>query len=82
VRIDYDDPALAWVGDTLFLPHYLSTAARPTVGVSVRFGAPISPEGLSTRALADAAREALEREPRRTAPRPDRTPALASPSLA
>jgi 1-acyl-sn-glycerol-3-phosphate acyltransferase len=44
VRLDFDDPALAWVGGQYFLPHYLRTAARPAFRARVRFLPPLHPE--------------------------------------
>jgi 1-acyl-sn-glycerol-3-phosphate acyltransferase len=43
VALCYGSSALAWTGDSWFLPHYLSTAMRPRSLVRVRLGAPISP---------------------------------------
>jgi lyso-ornithine lipid O-acyltransferase len=43
VAIRYRDPALAWCDAATFLPHYLRTAGRPRVEVTLTFGAPMSP---------------------------------------
>ena len=43
VAIRYRDPALAWCDAETFLPHYLRTAGRPRVEVTLTFGAPMSP---------------------------------------
>ena len=41
VAIGFEASALHWVGDALFLPHYLRTAARPVTQVFVRYGEPL-----------------------------------------
>ena len=53
----YDPPELAWVGDTAFLPHYLSFARLERCAVELAFGEPI-PAGAYPTAerLAGAAR--------------------------
>ena len=43
VAIRYRDPALAWCDAATFLPHYLYTAGRPRIDVTLAFGAPMSP---------------------------------------
>jgi 1-acyl-sn-glycerol-3-phosphate acyltransferase len=64
VRIDYDDMRVAWTGDATFLPHYVATLARGRVRAFVSFGEPIAPRAdLSARALAEAARYAIEDMP-------------------
>jgi 1-acyl-sn-glycerol-3-phosphate acyltransferase len=40
-RIDYPDPALTWVDDETFLPHFLGLTRRPFARAHVRFGAPL-----------------------------------------
>jgi len=64
VRLDYEDPRVAWTGDATFLPHYVATLARGRVRARVSFGAPIAPRVSrgkgAARDLADAAREAVE----------------------
>ncbi len=61
VRVDYDCPSLAWVGDTSFLPHYLRFAGRSLSTATLRFRAAIDPRGGSAEELAARAREALRR---------------------
>jgi 1-acyl-sn-glycerol-3-phosphate acyltransferase len=41
VAVGFEARALHWVGDALFLPHYLRTAARPVTHVFVRYGEPL-----------------------------------------
>jgi 1-acyl-sn-glycerol-3-phosphate acyltransferase len=61
VRLSYDDPRVAWVGDDTFVPHYLSTLARGRVRARVVVGRPIAPFAApSARGLADLARAAVE----------------------
>lgn len=43
LAIRYADPALAWCDGATFVPHYLRTAARARVEVSLAFGAPLHP---------------------------------------
>jgi 1-acyl-sn-glycerol-3-phosphate acyltransferase len=62
VRLDFDDPRLAWVGGQLFLPHYLRTAARPASRARVRFLDPIFPSPCDEpRLLAAHARQLIHR---------------------
>lgn len=62
VRIDYDDPRMAWVGDETLLPHYAMMASRSRVVARVRFGAPLrimgTPSELAAEARAEIARVA------------------------
>ena len=63
VRIDFDDPELAWYGPALFLP---TTSARPRAraSTSASASAPPSPaRALDRRPRRGAARAALERDP-------------------
>jgi 1-acyl-sn-glycerol-3-phosphate acyltransferase len=55
IAIAYAAPEIAWVGDQWFLPHYWRTASRPTTPVTVRIGAPLSPNA-DARTLAERAR--------------------------
>jgi 1-acyl-sn-glycerol-3-phosphate acyltransferase len=65
VRIDYDDPRVAWVGHATFLPHYARTMARGRIRADVTFGAPIAPVLETARELADRAHAAIvEMSPR------------------
>jgi 1-acyl-sn-glycerol-3-phosphate acyltransferase len=41
IAIRYASPDMAWVGGATFLPHYLRTTARASIGVSLEVGAPI-----------------------------------------
>jgi 1-acyl-sn-glycerol-3-phosphate acyltransferase len=43
VALRYRDPALAWVGDATFLPHYLRTVRSARVELSLSFGPPMHP---------------------------------------
>jgi 1-acyl-sn-glycerol-3-phosphate acyltransferase len=62
VRIDLDDPSMAWVGDDSFLPHYARLCARSETTVRVRFGAPLDPASFSdVDALVEATRAFLQR---------------------
>ncbi len=89
LAIRYRDPACAWTGGATFLPHYLETLARPRIGVSLRFGAPIHartgelPEVMAARTR-NAVAALLERmhldaglRPRVPSPRPDAVLSLA-----
>jgi len=60
VRIDYDDPRMAWVGNETLLPHYMMMAGRASVTARVRFGAPLAP-AKRPEDLAEAARETIAR---------------------
>jgi 1-acyl-sn-glycerol-3-phosphate acyltransferase len=62
VAIWFEAPALHWVGDALFLPHYLRTAARPRTIVHVRYGEPLdAPPGVRPELVAAAAHARLTR---------------------
>jgi 1-acyl-sn-glycerol-3-phosphate acyltransferase len=64
VRIHYDDARIAWTGDATFIPHYVAVLSRGPVRAHVTFGAAIEPRAFaSSRALADAARAAIEDMP-------------------
>ena len=41
IALDYLDERVAWVGDSLFLPHYLKTSGYPQVGARLEFGEPM-----------------------------------------
>jgi lyso-ornithine lipid O-acyltransferase len=43
IGIRYSSPDLIWVGDAAFLPHYLRTAARPSLSALLRVGQPLWP---------------------------------------
>ncbi len=43
LAIRYRDPELAWCDQATFLPHYLRTAGRTRVEVTLEFGAPMPP---------------------------------------
>lgn len=61
VRVDYEDPRVAWIGDATFLPHYLALLARGAIRAQVSFGEPIYPRaGECARDLAAVARRAVE----------------------
>jgi 1-acyl-sn-glycerol-3-phosphate acyltransferase len=62
VGLAYDRPDIAWVGDDLFLPHYVRTAARPAVTAFLKIGQPLLPARFAdARALADAAHAEVRR---------------------
>ncbi len=61
VRVDYDDPRVAWTGDALFLPHYAATLARGPVRARVRFGAPFDPRDCDDARAAAARAHAVVR---------------------
>jgi len=42
VALRLDDPDMSWVGDDLFLPHYLGSLRREEIGLQVRFGFPMT----------------------------------------
>jgi 1-acyl-sn-glycerol-3-phosphate acyltransferase len=44
VRVDYDDPAIAWVGGATFAPHYARLARMRRVVARLRFDPPIAPD--------------------------------------
>ncbi len=57
VAIRFESPDLHWVGNSLFLPHYLRTAARPRTIEHVRYGEPLdAPVGVRAELVAAAAR--------------------------
>lgn len=41
IAIDYFDDRVAWVGASLFLPHYLELSSHPRVGAQLEFGEPM-----------------------------------------
>lgn len=51
--------ACCWVGDDPFVPHYLRLAARPSIPLDIRFGAPMAVEGHATLA-AERFRQAVD----------------------
>lgn len=56
VRIEFSDPALCWVGDDAFLPHFLGFVRRTDARVTVRFGKPVRARaGEDAQLLADRA---------------------------
>jgi lyso-ornithine lipid O-acyltransferase len=58
VALAYDPPALAWIGDATFVPHYLRLAAMARPEVAVTLGAPIFSRAYpDPQALADAVRD-------------------------
>jgi lyso-ornithine lipid O-acyltransferase len=68
VRVDYDDPRIAWTGNATFLPHYLAMLSRGQVRARVAFGRAIPAHvDRSPRELANAARDAIEEMPRERA---------------
>jgi 1-acyl-sn-glycerol-3-phosphate acyltransferase len=57
VAIRFESPDLHWVGDSMFLPHYLRTAGRTRTIVHVRYGEPLdAPVGVRAELVAAAAR--------------------------
>lgn len=58
VAIAMPDAGCCWVGDDDFLPHYLRFAARASVTVDVRFGAPLTVA--EARAGAEASRRVVD----------------------
>ncbi|MCA9554097.1 MAG: 1-acyl-sn-glycerol-3-phosphate acyltransferase [Myxococcales bacterium] len=57
VGIRLPDPALAWVGQDTFVPHYVAFAARPRTAIRLSFGEALpSVAAQDTQALADLAR--------------------------
>jgi len=61
VAISYDDQDLAWVGDAIFLPHYLRTLRRERIVVRVRFGCAMTPSRYGgADALAEEAQVVVE----------------------
>lgn len=66
IRVDFEDPAHAWVGDETFFPHLVRLAAHRRPRAFVRFGEPMAERpGESPRALADRARALVESMARR-----------------
>lgn len=59
VRIAYDSPELAWVGDDTFLPHYVRVAGRTISTAFVSFRPALAVDRADADALARAARAAL-----------------------
>jgi 1-acyl-sn-glycerol-3-phosphate acyltransferase len=60
VAIGFEASALHWVGDALFLPHYLRTAARTKTHVHVYYGEPMDvPRGMRADVVARAAHARL-----------------------
>lgn len=60
VALRYESASAAWVGDDLFLPHYVRTVAKPYTRVSVEFLPPLSYAGAaSVDDLAEQARAAI-----------------------
>ncbi len=60
VAIRFEASSLHWVGDALFLPHYLRTAARPRTIVRVQYGQPLdAPAGMRAELVAAAARACI-----------------------
>jgi 1-acyl-sn-glycerol-3-phosphate acyltransferase len=69
IRIDFEDPEHAWVGEDTFVPHLLRFAAHRRPRAYVRFGAPLlTVVGETPRALADRARGVIESMAHRTLP--------------
>jgi 1-acyl-sn-glycerol-3-phosphate acyltransferase len=65
IRVDYDDPRVAWTGDATFLPHYAALLSRPPARAYVTVGEAIHPrEGKSAREMADRARAVIREMPR------------------
>jgi 1-acyl-sn-glycerol-3-phosphate acyltransferase len=59
-------PDLCWIGEELFLPHYLRTAARRSSSMTVSFGHPLNPQAFpDALALAEEARRRVDRMLRR-----------------
>jgi 1-acyl-sn-glycerol-3-phosphate acyltransferase len=46
VAISWDPPEVSWTGEASFVPHYLRTAARPTLHANLRWGEPLMPTSL------------------------------------
>ncbi|MBI3141655.1 MAG: 1-acyl-sn-glycerol-3-phosphate acyltransferase [Bacteroidetes bacterium] len=42
LAIEYDDPNLAWVGNDLFIPHFIKHFGRKSIRVKLRFGPSIT----------------------------------------
>lgn len=63
VALRYERANVAWVGDDLFLPHYVRTMSRPCTRVSVQFLPALDARRCSARAaseLAEQARSAID----------------------
>jgi lyso-ornithine lipid O-acyltransferase len=43
MAIRYDDPKMAWTGGAAFLPHYVATAQKQQIGISLVIGSPLYP---------------------------------------
>jgi lyso-ornithine lipid O-acyltransferase len=62
LAISYRDPALAWCNAATFLPHYLRTAGRARVEVSLAFGTPMSSRaGEAAEDMAARARNSIQK---------------------
>lgn len=62
VALAFETPELFWVGEELFLPHYLRTTARSRVRVHVAVGTPIDPHGYAHASdLGEAAHQRIRR---------------------
>ena len=59
VAISYQCTDMAWVGDALFLPHYMRTMAKPYTRVSIEFLEPLA--YAEARTVADLAEQARRR---------------------
>jgi 1-acyl-sn-glycerol-3-phosphate acyltransferase len=58
--IRYADPAMAWCDGATFVPHYLDTASRTRVDVSLAFAPPMWPRaGEPPEAMAERARRVI-----------------------
>jgi lyso-ornithine lipid O-acyltransferase len=60
VALKYENPQAAWVGDAMFLPHYVRTVSKRYTGVSVEF-LPSLHGSAEPAVLAEQARSAIER---------------------
>lgn len=62
VALRYDDPALHWVGDDAFAPHWYGVVGRARTRVEVAIGAPIvADEGVPLGRFVSDVRHAIER---------------------
>ena len=60
LAIRYADPELAWFGGASFVPHYVRTARRPRIDVTLRIGEPMWPRaGEPPEAMAARTRSVL-----------------------
>jgi 1-acyl-sn-glycerol-3-phosphate acyltransferase len=60
-RISYADPAMAWVDDETFLPHFVAMSRRPHVRVTVHVAPPLPVGPLDdATSLADRARKIIQ----------------------